>query len=63
MNDEKIEQLLRDLSAPELPAAWRAEILSKAVRAARPPIREVWPTILLYLRNLCACAIPSPPPR
>jgi len=55
MNDEKLEQLLRELPAPELPAAWRAEILSNARRAARAsvPTRQVWPMILVYLRNLC----------
>lgn len=55
MNDEKIEQLLRELPTPELPEAWRAEILSKARREARTSISasQVWPTALLYLRNLC----------
>lgn len=55
MNDEKLEQLLRDLPAPELPATWRAEILSKARREARAssPERQVWPAVLVYLRSLC----------
>jgi hypothetical protein len=54
MNDEKLEQLLRDMPPPELPAAWQAKILGNAVRAARPASREsVWLAILLYLRNLC----------
>jgi len=55
MNDEKLEQHLRDLPAPELPEAWRAEILSNATRAARvsDSKRPAWSPVLLYLRNLC----------
>src|SRR5580698_5765818 len=55
MNDEKIEQHLRELSAPELPEAWRAEILANAARAARVSSskRQAWAPVLIYLRNLC----------
>ena len=55
MNGEKLEQLLRDLPAPELPASWRAEILSNAMRATRgtPSTRQVWSPVLVYVRNLC----------
>jgi len=52
MNDETLEQQLRDLPAPGLPAAWRAEILSAARREARPRQRPVWPPLLAYLRQL-----------
>jgi hypothetical protein len=54
MNDEKLEQHLRELPAPELPESWRAEILANAVRSTRrvDPKRQAWPAILLYLRNL-----------
>jgi hypothetical protein len=56
MNDETIEQHLRQFPAPELPGAWRAEILSTALREARAPApsRQVWPTLLVTLRNLFA---------
>ena len=56
MNDDTLEQKLRDLPAPELPETWRAEILSTALREARAPApsRQVWPTLLVYLRNLFA---------
>jgi hypothetical protein len=56
MNDEILEQHLRNLSAPELPATWRAEILSTALREARvsAPSRYVWPPVLIVLRNLFA---------
>ena len=56
MNDEILEQHLRKLSAPELPESWRAEILSIAFREARahPPMRKVWPPLLVTLRNLFA---------
>ncbi len=35
MNDDEIERLLRGLPAPELPAAWRGEILAAARRGSR----------------------------
>ena len=56
MNDENLEQHLRKLPAPELPATWRGEILSTALREARvpAPTRQVWPPILITLRNLFA---------
>ncbi len=56
MNDEEIEKLLREMPAPELPAAWREEILAVARREARAqvePSRE-WPPILLRLRSVFA---------
>jgi hypothetical protein len=55
MNDETLEQRLRELPAPELPEAWRTEILSKARRKAGASSRngQVWPTLLVYLRHLC----------
>ena len=53
MNDDQLEQHLRELPAPELPAAWRAEILATS-RAARSPKREAWPPLLVVLRNLFA---------
>jgi hypothetical protein len=46
MNDDEIERLLREMPAPELPAAWRAEILAVA--------RREWSPILLWLRNALA---------
>ena len=51
MNDAEIERLLRELPAPELPAAWRVEILTVARREARAerPARPGWPPILLWL--------------
>ena len=54
MNDEILEQKLRELPAPELPKAWRTEILSQARREARVSSRndQVWPTLLVYLRHL-----------
>ncbi|HEY0256090.1 MAG TPA: hypothetical protein VGC39_01510 [Candidatus Methylacidiphilales bacterium] len=53
MNDENLEQHLRNLPALELPEAWRAQILSKAVREARTlPSRQTWPALLVYLRHL-----------
>ncbi len=55
MNDE-IERLLRELPGPELPAAWRAEILGAArreLRAERRARRE-WPPVLLWLRGILA---------
>lgn len=54
MNDELLEQKLRELPTPELPGTWRAEILSKALREARlsSQQRQVWPTLLVYLQNL-----------
>jgi hypothetical protein len=55
MNDEKLEQLLRDLPAPEFPTDWRTEILSNAMWAARvsPSRREVGSPVLHYLLELC----------
>jgi len=55
MNDEKLEQHLRELPAPELPEAWRAEILANAARAARVAAdkRPAWSPVLVYLRHLC----------
>ena len=54
MNDENLEQHLRNLPAPELPEAWRGPILSKALREARvsSKSRENWPALFLYLRHL-----------
>jgi len=54
MNDEKIEQHLRGLFAPELPESWRAEILSAAVSKAsrQEQSRQIWPAILVYLRGM-----------
>jgi len=52
MNDETLEQKLRELPAPELPGKWRAEILAEARSEARSQKREVWPTGLVYLRSL-----------
>jgi hypothetical protein len=46
MNDEWIENELRCLPAPELPAAWRDQILSEARKVARPR-RAEWPPFLL----------------
>ena len=56
MNDENLERQLRKLPAPELPEAWRAKIISTALREAASSRceRAVWPAILIYLRNLCA---------
>ena len=54
MNDDQIEQHLRELPAPELPVAWRAEILAAAAYAARPVKREAWPPLLVLLQNLLA---------
>lgn len=54
MNDEILEQKLRELPAPALPGTWRAEILSNARREARDSEQkpQVWPSLLVYLRNL-----------
>ncbi len=56
MTDEILEQKLRKLPAPELPASWRGEILSTALREARVPTqsRQVWPPLVLALRDLFA---------
>ncbi len=58
MNDEEIEKRLRGLPAPELPAAWRGEILATALREARMEAggaaRAVWPEVLVYLRRIFA---------
>jgi hypothetical protein len=53
MNDEILEQKLRELPAPELPGSWREEILSTARRAARSHNHQVSPTLLIYLRHRC----------
>jgi len=55
MNDE-IERLLRELPAPELPPAWRAEILGAARRElhAETRTRREWPPILLWIRGILA---------
>jgi hypothetical protein len=50
MNDHDLEQQLRGLPAPELPSAWRAEILARARREARPVAAPVWPAVVLWLR-------------
>lgn len=54
MNDEQLEQHLRNLPAPELPSAWQAEIIGKAIRQAAPPAlaRSIWPPLFAYLREL-----------
>ena len=56
MNDEKLEHYLRELPAPELPATWRSDILGNALRESRAlaQSREVWPVVLIYLRNIFA---------
>lgn len=56
MNDDILEQHLRKLPAPELPTTWRAEILANALREAHEPApsRQVWPPLLVALRNLLA---------
>jgi hypothetical protein len=54
MKDENLEQHLRNLPTPELPEAWRAEILAAARRAARLPSRPAWPPVLVLLRRLFA---------
>ncbi|HEV3273081.1 MAG TPA: hypothetical protein VGZ93_12950 [Candidatus Methylacidiphilales bacterium] len=56
MNDDLLQQHLRELPAPELPDAWRAEIISAALREAPAPApsRPVWPPLLVALRNLFA---------
>jgi hypothetical protein len=54
MNDETLEQHLRRLPSPELPAAWRTEILATARREARaaPRARQSWPPVLVLLGKL-----------
>lgn len=56
MNDDEIERLLRQLPTPELPAAWRGEILAVARRDSREkrPPSSVWPPVLVWLRSLFA---------
>ena len=56
MTDEILEQHLRKLPASQLPETWRTEILSAAIRKARPsaPSRQIWPPLLITLRNLFA---------
>ena len=51
MNDERLENALRRLPAPELPPAWRDEILSVA-RGAAQPRRAEWPPFLLMWRGV-----------
>ena len=53
MNDEQLEQHLRQRPAPELPAAWRAKIVATALHEARPA-RPTWPPLLIILRNFFA---------
>jgi hypothetical protein len=56
MSDDEIEKHLRALPAPELPPAWREEILAAArreERAEKSP-RAAWPPILVVLRNVLA---------
>jgi len=56
MNDAEIERLLREMPAPKLPSAWRAEILAMARREIRTetPAHREWPPIFLWLRNVLA---------
>jgi len=56
MTDDAIENELRRIPAPELPSAWRTEILASALREARAtePSRQAWPPLLVMLRNLFA---------
>jgi len=57
MNDESLEQHLRKLPQPELPAGWRTEIIAHALREAREstaPTRQVWPPFLMFLRQIVA---------
>jgi len=54
MNDEQLEHHLRQLPAPELPPAWRQEILAQAMRATSPAPRSHWPDVALFLRQLFA---------
>ena len=53
MNDDEIEQHLRELPGPPLPEAWRKSILA-AARGEPVRARETWPAILFYLRHLFA---------
>jgi hypothetical protein len=53
MNDEWIENELRRLPAPELPPAWRGEILA-AARKATAPRRAEWPPFVLAWRGVFA---------
>jgi hypothetical protein len=56
MNDENLEQHLRKIPAPELPAAWGTEILGTALREARASEAsgQTWPFLLIYLRSFFA---------
>ncbi len=54
MNDEQLEHHLRQLPAPELPPAWRQEILARAMGAATPAPRSNWPDVVLFLRQFFA---------
>jgi hypothetical protein len=56
MNDDEIEQHLRELPSSALPEAWRESILATARREAALPQRaqETWPAVLVYLRRLFA---------
>ena len=53
MNNEWLENELRRLPAPELPAAWRKDILAAARRTAQPR-RAEWPPFLLMWRGVFA---------
>jgi len=54
MNDDAIEQHLRELPAPALPEAWRKSILAASRREIAPSerARATWPAIFVYLRHL-----------
>jgi hypothetical protein len=56
MNDDELEQQLRELPAPALPESWREAIVATARREvpARPRERETWPAVLIYLRHVFA---------
>ncbi len=53
MNDERLENELRRLPVPELPADWRDEILAAARRVEKPR-RAEWPPFLLIWRGVFA---------
>ena len=56
MNDDELEQHLRELPDPALPESWRESILATARREAPASARarETWPAIFIYLRHLFA---------
>ena len=57
MNDESLEQHLRKLPQPELPAGWQTEIIAQVLREAQEsaaPTRQVWPPFLMFLRQIVA---------